>query len=667
MHAKKLVAVLFFIALGYVIFTKVYQPPIMLTSKSEHPLVNATYGSWTSPLTAASIFEGADNISTLTVANQQLYFIERRAAANGRNILFRLDENKKAEQLTRSEVSVRSAVHEYGGRPYLVDGQDIYYSRFSDQKIYKQSPDSEPQALTIDGMRYMECVMDSGHQQLICVQEDHAGLGEVVNTLVAITLTDEPEVHNLFSGTDFVAQPQLSPDGNSVAFITWSHPNMPWDDTQLRIVSLDEKGQPIGSREVPQNGNVSIDSPLYAADGSLYFIADFDNWWTLYRLAADGSPERVLDADIEISSYGFENPKNAIISYYKNGMAYLGRVNLLEGTLNNIGDAFATADSIATTDDGVYFIASTPTTSSAIYRLSGDSYAEVYRPNGPNIALGYLSTPQSITFPTGNNEQAFGFYYPPNNQDYAGPADSLPPLIVKVHGGPVAAAHATLNPSIQFWTSRGFAVFDVNHRGSTGYGREFRKKLYPNWGIVDIEDAANGVQWLVSQHLVDGDKVAIRGGSAGGYTTLAALAFQNVFKAGTSYYGISDLEILATDTHKFESRYLDQLIGPYPEMKHIYQQRSPLNSVDNIKVPLLLLQGLDDKVVPPNQSQLIFDALKKNCIPTAYITFEGEGHGFRQPKNNIKSLNSELDFYGQIFGFTPAGDIEPIKLETCQN
>jgi dipeptidyl aminopeptidase/acylaminoacyl peptidase len=486
-------------------------------------------------------------------------------------------------------------------------------------------------------------------------------------TLDWISLTDDPKVHTLFSGTDFVSQPQVSPDGKSVAFISWSHPNMPWDDTQLRIVNLDESGQAIGSREVPQKGNVSIDNPMYAADGTLYFVADFDNWWTLYRLAENGEVERVLDADIEISSYGFENAQYIIISYFKNGMAYLGRLNLLDGTLSNIDGDFATIGSIAATNEAVFFIASTSTTNSAIYRLEGDSYTQVYRPNGPKIALDYLSIPQPITFPTGNNEEAYGFYYPPKNANYTGPANSLPPLIVKVHGGPVGATYATLQSNIQFWTSRGFAVFDVNHRGSTGYGRDFRKKLYPNWGIVDIEDAANGVQWLVSQHLVDGDKVAIRGGSAGGYTTLAALAFQHVFKAGTSYYGISDLEVLAKDTHKFESHYLDQLIGPYPEMKTIYQQRSPLYSVDNIQVPLLLLQGLDDKVVPPNQSQLIFDALKKNCIPTAYITFEGEGHGFRQPKNNIRSLNSELDFYGQIFGFTPAGNIEPITLERCEN
>jgi dipeptidyl aminopeptidase/acylaminoacyl peptidase len=630
--------------------------------------INMTsYGTWESPVTAASIFEASDNISTLSVEGDQLYFIERRASANGRNILVKLDENNKPVQLTSSEISVRSQVHEYGGRPYLVDGNTVYYSRFSDQVIYKLSPDEEPQALTREGLRYMECVMDHMHNQLICVREDHRGPGEAINTLVAVDLSVGGEGRILFEGTDFVSEPQLSPDGKSLAFITWSHPNMPWDDTQLRVITLAGDGSAAGIMEIPQEGNVAFSNLKYSEEGVLYFVADYENWWTLYRLNEDGNPELVLDQDIEIGSYGFENSTSAVISYSRGGVAHLARVNLNTGEMLNIGASFSAVGSITPSNDGVYFIASTPLSQNAIYLLNGDSYSQIYKPNGTVIAENYLSIPQSITFPTGNDEEAYGFYYPPTNSDFENPEGSLPPLIVMVHGGPVGATSSTLNPSTQFWTSRGFAVFDVNHRGSTGYGRLFRKKLYPNWGIVDIEDAANGVKWLSDQGLVDAEKVAIRGGSAGGYTTLAAMAFQDVFKAGTSYYGISDLEILAQDTHKFESRYLDQLIGAYPEMKEVYIQRSPINSVDKIKSPLLLLQGLEDKVVPPNQSELIFDALKENCIATAYLAFEGEGHGFRQPANNIKALNSELDFYGQIFGFTPAGDIETVKLERCAN
>jgi dipeptidyl aminopeptidase/acylaminoacyl peptidase len=627
------------------------------------------YGAWVSPITAASIFEASDNISYLTVEDDQLYFVESKASANGKNLLFKLNKSNVAIQLTSSKVSVRSRVHEYGGRPYLVNGEHIYYSEFSDQKIYHISPDSSPEAITSRGLRYMECIVDQKNSRLICVREDHRGIGEPVNTLVAISLNEANVETILFEGTDFVSGPQLSPDGKSVAFVTWSHPNMPWDDTQLQVINFSEDGSVEGVVEVPQDGNVSIKHPHYSRDGTLYFIADFENWWTLYRVdkstGQQNKPQRVLDEKIEINSYGFENNNYAIIAYSMQGSAHIARVNLSTGEMTNIGNIFSSADSISVANNAVYFRGSTPSSANAIYQLTANQIEKIYQPSGPDIEKGFLSVPQSIEFPTGINEIAYGFYYPPQNNDYTGAKDTLPPLIVKVHGGPVSATDSSLNPGIQFWTSRGFAVFDVNHRGSTGYGRTFRKKLYPNWGIVDVEDASNGVKWLASEGFIDADKVAIRGGSAGGYTTLAALAFQDVFKAGTSYYGISDLGILASDTHKFESRFLDQLIGPYPEMKSVYDQRSPINSVENITAPLLLLQGLDDKVVPPNQSELIFTALKDNGIATAYITFEGEGHGFRQPANNIKALNSELSFYGQVFGFVPAGDIDAIQLVTC--
>lgn len=669
-NTKIIVLVLLVVAIGAWTMLQNPNEDNSAISLESDGIPEAAYGTWESPITAASIFEASDRISTLTVENNELYFIERRASANGRNILVKLDDNNEATQLTPSDLSVRTRVHEYGGRPYLIDGNDIYYSQFTDQHIYKLSPDAEPQSLTADGLRYMQCVMDQYRDRLICVREDHRGLGEAVNSLVSVDLTsDEPEQIGeiLFEGTDFVTSPQLSPDGRSLAFITWSHPNMPWDDTQLRIITFAEDGSIENLSDLPQEGNVSIANPQYSANNTLYFTADFANWSTLYRLNDDGQVELVLDQELEIVSYGLEDESSAVITYSLEGLRYLARVDLTTGEMTTLGDSFSFAGSIAVATDGTYFIASTPNSQNAIYQLNGSDYTEVYRPSGPQISAEYLSIPQAITYPTGENEEAYGFYYPPVNVDFQGPEGSLPPLIVKVHGGPVGATSSTLDPSIQFWTSRGFGLFDVNHRGSTGYGREFRKKLYPSWGIVDIEDAANGVNWLAERNLIDAEKVAIRGGSAGGYTTLAAMAFQDVFKAGASYYGISDLEVLNQDTHKYESRYLDQLIGVYPEQREVYVQRSPINSVDQINSPLLLLQGLDDKVVPPNQSELIFEALKANCIPTAYIPFEGEGHGFRQPENNIKALNSELDFYGQVFGFTPAGNIEPVTLERCSN
>tara|TARA_R110000751_G_C13775172_1_gene480539 strand:- start:235 stop:2226 length:1992 start_codon:yes stop_codon:yes gene_type:complete len=661
MRAKIIISILLIITV-YLVFKPTSEAPQSMN------YTTAAYGAWQSPITAASIFEASDNVSYLTVENDQLYFVESKASANGKNVLFKLSPQNTAIKLTSTEVSVRTRVHEYGGRPYLVDGDTIYYSQFTNQKIYRVSQNSAAEAITSEKLRYMDCIADHKNNRLICVREDHRGIGEPINTLVAISLSYSNQESILFEGTDFVSDPHLSPDGNSVAFITWSHPNMPWDDTQLRVINFDEDGSVVAVVEIPQSGNVSIKQPNYAQDGTLYFIADFENWWTLYSVEAQSEkPQKVLDQEIEINSYGIVDNSFAIIAYTKEGIDYIARVNLTTGEMNNIGEAFSSADSISVANDRVYFRASTPHSGNAIYQLTDNSYEKIYQPSGPVIDEGFLSVPQPIEFPTGSNEIAYGFYYPPQNSDFTGAKDTLPPLIVKVHGGPVGATDSSLNPGIQFWTSRGFAVFDVNHRGSTGYGRAFRKKLYPNWGVVDVEDASNGVKWLASEGLIDADKVAIRGGSAGGYTTLAALAFQNVFKAGTSYYGISDLGVLAGDTHKFESRYLDQLIGPYPEMKSVYEQRSPINSVQNITAPLLLLQGLDDKVVPPNQSELIFNALKENCIATAFITFEGEGHGFRQPANNIKALNSELSFYGQVFGFVPAGNIEAVQLITCES
>lgn len=661
MNVKVIISILLIMTV-YLVFNSTSEAPQSMN------YTTAAYGAWQSPITAASIFEASDNVSYLTVENNQLYFIESKASANGKNVLLKLSPQNTAVPLTSSKVSVRTRVHEYGGRPYLINGDDIYYSQFADQKIYHISKNTAAEAITGENHRYMECIADNKNNRLICVREDHRGIGEPINSLVAISLSGANEETILFSGTDFVSAPNLSPDNNSVAFITWSHPNMPWDDTQLRVINFAEGGSVARVVEVPQGGNVSIRQPYYSEDGTLYFIADFQNWWTLYRVVElSEKPQKVLDKDIEINSFGIEGKTFAIIAYSKEGLDHIARVNLETGEMTNIGGEFSSADSISVARDGVYFRASTPSSGNAIYQLTGNSYEKVYQPSGPVIDNEFLSVPQPVEFPTGTNEIAYGFFYSPQNSHFRGPQDTLPPLIVKVHGGPVGATDSSLNPGIQFWTSRGFAVFDVNHRGSTGYGREFRKKLYPNWGIVDVEDASNGVKWLASEGLVDADKVAIRGGSAGGYTTLAALAFQNVFKAGASYYGISDLGVLAGDTHKFESRYLDQLIGPYPEMKSVYDQRSPINSVKNITAPLLLLQGLDDKVVPPNQSELIFNALKENCIDTAYIAFEGEGHGFRQPANNMKALNSELSFYGQVFGFVPAGNIEAVQLITCDS
>ena len=632
----------------------------------------APYGSWRSPLTAASLFRARNSVSYLSFSEGALYFIERQAAAKGRNILFRMEHKKQPVQQTPGFISVRTRVHEYGGMPYFIDGTDIYYSNFTDQKIYRISSGQDALAITPDSLRYMSCIADDQRKQLICIREDHRGEGEAINTLVAIDMKAGGEGKVLFEGTDFVAFPTVVADSGRIAFITWSHPNMPWDNTQLQVARISADGlleelNTISQRKPEGDGkNASINSPQYSDNGTLYFLADWSDWGTLYRLNEAGLPELVLDMNIEIQSYILENDSTALISYAQKGQVRLARVNLNTGTLQNIGAEFSRLGDFVCGNGGVYFLASTMRRQGEIYYLKEDKFEVVYSPATNTQPNGYFSEPESIIFSTGTQEFAHGFFYAPQNQDYSGPDKQLPPLIVKVHGGPVGASSSTLDLSTQFWTSRGFAVFDVNHRGSTGFGREFRKKLYPNWGVIELEDVAAGVRWLVQQGLVDGNRAAIRGGSAGGYTVLASLAFMDIFRAGTSYFGISDLEVLTRDTHKFESRYLDQLVGPYPESRAIYRARSPIHSVDNISVPLLLLQGLEDKVVPPNQSELIFEALKANCVPVAYLAFAGEGHGFRKPENNIRALNAELSFYGQVFGFEPSGNLEPLSLKACK-
>ena len=527
----------------------------------------APYGAWASPHSAADIFADADYVSELFADGDQLYFIEKRASANGRNVLVRLGRDNTVEQLTDSEISVRSRVHEYGGRPFVAAGDEIYYSQLTDQKIYKQSRAGELQAMTGDGLRYMECVVDRRHAQLICVREDHREAGEPVNTLVALKLWLPARTRFSLKAPTSYARQKYHRMGARSRSSPWSHPNMRWDDTELRIVTLKEDGSARSISEVPQQGGVSFKDPKYAPDGTLYFVADFDNWWTLYRLDQDGQPELVLDEQLEMQSFGIENDAAAIITYQSDGLAYVARVDLRTGYMTNIGEPLSSADSVTVASDAVYFRGATPSSQESIYKVTANGFEKVYEPAGPSIAAEHLSEPMYFAFPTGENEEAYGFFYPPKNAGYQGENDSLPPLIVEVHGGPVSKTTSKLEPEIQFWTSRGFAVFDVNHRGSTGYGRAFRKKLYPNWGIVDLEDAANGVKWLADKGYIDPDRVAIRGSSAGGYTTLGAMAFMDSFKAGASYYGVSDLEILAKETHKYESRYLDQLIGPYPEKK----------------------------------------------------------------------------------------------------
>jgi dipeptidyl aminopeptidase/acylaminoacyl peptidase len=559
----------------------------------------------------------------------------------------------------------------------------VYFCNFVDQRLYRQRLDqqtggSEPEPLTpAADLRYADMVLDAQHDRLIGVREDHTGQGqEPENTIVAIPLNGSPNRGTvLVSGCDFYASPRLSPDGAHLAWISWNHPNMPWDGTDLWVAAI----QPDGTLSKPQHiaGGISesIFQPEWSPDGRLYFISDRTGWWNLYRwtdttgeilplcpkTAEFGQPQWVF----KMTTYGFESADSLICTYVEAGIQHLARLHTRTLELSEIATPYCLIAGLQVAPGYAVFLGGSALKPSAIVRLDlqTGAFEELRRSSNVDVDAGYLSEPTVIEFPTENGLTAYGFYYAPKNKDYVAPEAERPPLLVKIHGGPTAATFATFNPSIQYWTSRGFAILDVNYGGSTGYGREYRERLKRNWGIVDVDDCVNGALYLVKQGWVDGDRLCIDGGSAGGYTTLAALVFRKVFKAGASYYGVSDLIALVRDTHKFESRYLDGLIGKYPEEEQVYIDRSPIHAVEQLACPVIFFQGDEDKVVPPNQAEMMVEVLRAKGLPVAYVLYEGEQHGFRKAENIKRTLDGEMYFYSRVFGFDLADAVEPVMIE----
>ena len=634
----------------------------------------APYGTWVSPISAADVYAKSNSVATIRGGASGIYWLETLAEEGGRTAVVGFDAGGQSTILTPEGFDVRTRVHEYGGAAYLIHGDTIYFSNFSDQRLYRQVAGGVPAALTPESdsdLRYGDCIMDAARGRLICVREDHRGSGEAVNTLVSIDLATGGEGEVLFEGTDFVLSPRLASDTNSLVWVAWQHPNMPWDDVMLYAAHFTQDGALLDTRMIADGSQGSVRQPMFSPDGTLYFLANWSGWWNLYRWTGTES-ENVHDEAVEMGGadwfgaryFAFIDHENVVLVKAEGGYSQLAHLNLNTGDMQDIGARFAHAGGIVNLDGAIWLKAGTETTPNSIYRLNQDfSLEQIYVPSHTMISDEVISIPTAITFPTGQGEIAYGFFYAPSNPDYVGPNDAKPPLVVRVHGGPTASAEAVIRYDIQYWTSRGFAILDVNYRGSTGFGRAYMERLDLQWGVFDVEDVVSGASWLAEQGFVDYDRLVIRGGSAGGFTVLEALSQHDIFNAGTSYFGISDLSALARDTHKFEARYMDQLIGPYPAAKDVYDARSAINHVDRITVPLLLLQGLDDQVVPPNQSQVIFEALKTKGISTGYIPFKGEGHGFRKPENNIRALESELAFYGLIFGFAPAGILPELRLE----
>ena len=634
----------------------------------------ASFGSWRSPITSDSIVAGSVGLAAVTIDGEDIYWLEGRPSEGGRYVIVKRTPDGKVKDITPKPFYVRNRVHEYGGGSFLIVDGTIYFVNFTDQRIYTQTEDTTPQPITAESpQRYADMRLDKKRNRLICVCEDHSKNGvEPENTIVSVDL-ETGKVKVLVAGSDFYSSPRISPDGKQLAWLRWNHPNMPWDSTILSVAEIKDNGELAEAKSIAGGEKESICQPEWSAEGILYFSSDRSDWWNLYRQEKDQTITPIYPMEAEFgypqwvfgeSIYGFVEDSSLLTTYTENGSWYLGYIDQQELQVTNI--PYNSIHCLQVSNKQAVFIGGSPTSPTAVVRLDLEKkQVEVIKQSIElEIESGYLSIPEAIAFPTENNLTAYAWFYPPQNKDYTSPKGELPPLIVKSHGGPTAATAASFNLKIQYWTSRGFAFLDVNYGGSTGYGRAYRERLNNNWGIVDVDDCVNAAKYLVKQGKVDGEKLAIAGGSAGGYTTLAALTFQDTFKAGASYYGVSDLEALATDTHKFESRYLDGLIGKYPEEKEIYKQRSPIYYTDKLNCPIIFFQGLEDKIVPPNQAEKMVEAIKAKGLPVAYVAYEGEQHGFRKAENIKRTLDAEYYFYAQIFNFTLAEPIEPVEIIT---
>lgn len=622
----------------------------------------APYGSWKSPITSDMIVSGTTRLEQVVLDSENIYWIEMRPAQGGRCVVVCHSQDGKIEDITPSPFNARTRVHEYGGGAFVIHEGTVYFSNFTDSRLYCKEPGHRPRPFTPPGkFRYADAIVDRYRDMLICVCEDHTVTGrEPVNTLISIDLYGKGKIKVLVSGNDFYSSPRLSPDGSHLAWLTWNHPNMPWDGTELWVGELKSDDSLNGIKQVAGSFDESIFQPEWSPDGILHFISDRTDWWNLYCWRK-GHAEPITEMEAEfgapqwffgMSTYAFISSDNIICTYNTKGTWHLANLDTTTKELKPIKTNYTDISYLRAMSGKVVFVAGSPTEPTSIVQLDLQSeLIDVLRRSTDKVVdAGYLSIPRAIEFPTERGLTAHAFFYPPQNQDYMAPPEERPPLVVISHGGPTSFVSNKLDLMIQYWTSRGFALLNVNYGGSTGYGRSYRERLNGQWGIVDVDDCVNGAKHMVDE--VDADRLIIRGASAGGYTTLCALTFRDTFKAGADYYGVSDLESMRKDTHKFESRYLDRLIGPYPEFRDLYQKRSPINFVDNLSCPVIFFQGLEDKVVPPDQTEKMFNALSRKGLYVSYISFGGEQHGFRRAENIKHALDAELDFYSKVFSFS---------------
>ncbi|MCD9623700.1 S9 family peptidase [Rhabdothermincola salaria] len=669
------------------------------------------HGSWPSPITPEVIVAKSVSIGEVAVGLDDVWWAEARPEEGGRVQLVRHRPGGDRVDVLPDGYAARTRVHEYGGGAWWLHGPDVVFANWADQRLYRLDGGADrPVALTPEpevplGDRYADGRVTADGRWTVCVRERHRPDGsEPANELVGVALRPDGDPADpvvLATGSDFVAAPRPSPDGRHLCWLRWNHPDMPWDGTELCVAPIVDG--PDGSDDISVGDAVvvagsrdeSVTNPGWGPDGSLLFCSDRADWWNLYRLTADQvsaatdgpaavvpepAPVALLEAEIGVPHWVFDQSRWAVladgrilVAFMRDGLDHLGVVEADGGDVVALASGITAWSSLRAFGSGAVAVGASPTTEAAVFALD---VPDVVAPDGATavstvalrpprelgIDVAWFSVPEPIIFATTGDRFAHALHYPPTNPEVVAPAGEAPPLIVMIHGGPTSAARPQLNLGVQFWTSRGFGVVDVNYGGSTGYGRRYRRRLNGEWGIVDVDDCVGATRYLVDHGAADRDRLIIRGGSAGGFTTLAALTFREVFAAGCSMYGVADLEALARDTHKFEARYLDSLVGPYPARRDLYEERSPIHHTDELECPLLVLQGLEDEVVPPAQSEMIVEALADKGVPHAYLAFEGEQHGFRQAATIVRALQAEASFYAQVLGFELSDDIEPLEI-----
>ncbi len=646
----------------------------------------APYGSWQSPISARQVAEAGTGSSALPkeiqIDHGLVYWIEQRPQEGGRYVIACLDPDGCKSIITPERFNVRSRVHEYGGGVYCVRDGSIVFVNDRDQRLYRQEPGEAPFPITPDpeqprSLRYADGTFSPDGQWMLWVQERHAAPEEIHNEIVLLPSDGSSGPRVLISGHDFFSNPRFSPDGESISWLSWDHPRMPWDGTDLWTARIEfDQHETSISLKVAGGKEISVFQPEWGPDGLLYFVSDRSGWWNIWRRNLDGVLENTCPVDVEFgypqwlfgfTKYAFLDRDTIIASYKEVGQARLGLIHIENKKLETISTPYTTFEnpSMRTNrDQTAWFFAGTPDHPPALCRYDHQtgSTSKVMDPFAIDLDIGSISIAEHIEFDTKHDGLAYAFYYSPRSTQCTAPADSKPPVIVMSHGGPTSSARPHLDLEVQFWTSRGYAVVDVDYSGSVGYGRAYRERLNGQMGVVDVDDCVEAARHLARSGIVDPTRLLARGSSAGGYVTLCALTFFDDFAAGGVYYGIADLAALAAHTHKFEAHYLDTLIGTYPEQSELYRARSPINHTDRLNRPMILLQGLDDKVVPPNQSERMAKALDEKGLPFAYLTFDNEGHGFDRSETIEAALSAEVYFYGKVLDLPVEKPQEPLEI-----